>query len=76
MSVDFYNCAGKTDGNYIHPTDCTKFISCVAQQHAYERDCPKCDVDPVTCPNGRLHYDHASDTCLYADEAGCVTDPG
>ncbi|WP_392900902.1 chitin binding peritrophin-A domain-containing protein [Streptomyces sp. LN699] len=32
FTADFYSCADKADGNYIHPTDCTKFISCVAQQ--------------------------------------------
>lgn len=26
--VDFYDCTGKPDGNYVHPFDCTKFISC------------------------------------------------
>lgn len=30
---------GKEDGNYAHPTDPTKFISCV-QQDAYEQYCP------------------------------------
>jgi hypothetical protein len=74
-TVDFYDCTGKEDGNYIHPTDCTKFISCVDQTHAYERQCPECDPNPHECPNGYLHYDHPSDSCLYAYEAGCVTDP-
>jgi hypothetical protein len=74
--VDWYDCSGKSDGNYIHPTDCTKFISCVAQTHAYERDCAACHVDPVRCPTGRTHYDHPSDACLWANEAGCVTESG
>ncbi|MFJ3818129.1 chitin binding peritrophin-A domain-containing protein [Streptomyces sp. NPDC090056] len=72
--VDFYSCAGKPDGNYIHPTDCTKFISCVAQQYAYERDCAACHPNPDNCPNGKLHYDAASDACLWSYEAGCVTE--
>ena len=76
MSGAYYSCAGKVDGNYPHPTDCTKFMSCVAQTYAYERQCAKCHVDPVTCPNGYLHYSHADDSCLYADEAGCVTEQG
>lgn len=74
--VDWYNCAGKADGNYIHPTDCTRFMSCVAQTYAYERDCPACHVDPVRCPSGKLHYDAPSDSCEWADVAGCVTEQG
>jgi len=74
--VDWYDCSGKADGNYIHPTDCTKFMSCVAQTHAYERNCAECHVHPDTCPTGRTHYDHPADACLWANEAGCVTDPG
>jgi len=72
--VDNYSCAGKEDGNYIHPTDCTKFMSCVAQTYAYERDCATCHVHPTDCPNGKTHYDHPSDACLWAWEAGCVID--
>jgi len=72
--VDWYSCAGKPDGNYIHPTDCTKFMSCVAQEYAYERACPACDVNPDNCPTGRLHYDHGEDACLWSYEAGCVTE--
>jgi len=73
--VENYSCAGKADGNYIHPSDCTKFMSCVAQTYAYERDCASCHVNPTDCPNGKTHYDHPSDACLWAWEAGCVTDP-
>lgn len=71
--VNFYDCTGKPDGNYIHPTDCTKFISCVAGKYAYERDCPTCHVNPRDCPTGRTHYHAPEDACLWAWEAGCVT---
>jgi len=70
-----YDCSGREDGNYIHPSDCTKFMSCVAQQHAYERDCAACHVDENECPTGRLHYHHPADACLWFSEAGCVIDP-
>ena len=59
--VDWYDCSGKADGNYPHPYECTKFMSCVAQEYAYERNCAVCAYDPVRCPNGRTHYDPASD---------------
>ncbi|MFI7664831.1 carbohydrate-binding module family 14 protein [Nocardia sp. NPDC049526] len=39
--VDWYDCSGKEDGDYPHPDgDTTKFMSCVARSHAYERNCP------------------------------------
>jgi len=74
--VTWYDCSGKVDGNYIHPNDCTKFMSCVAQAYAYERNCADCHVDERECPTGRLHYDLPRDSCLWAYEAGCVTDGG
>ncbi|WP_194819873.1 chitin binding peritrophin-A domain-containing protein [Nocardia sp. XZ_19_385] len=73
--VDFFDCTGKPDGNYVHPHDCTMFMSCVAGQYAYERMSADCHVDPDNCPTGRLHYDHAQNACLWSYEAGCVTDP-
>lgn len=58
----------------MHPTDCTKFMSCVAGRYAYERNCAACDPDPADCPTGRLHYDLNSDACLWSYEASCVTE--
>jgi hypothetical protein len=75
-AADYYDCTGKPDGNYIHPTDCTKFMSCVAQTHAYERDCATCHYHPIDCPTGKTHYHEPSDACLWASEAGCVTASG
>ena len=31
--IDYYDCTGKNDGNYIHPFDCTKFITCQKACH-------------------------------------------
>jgi hypothetical protein len=69
--VDWYDCSGKADGNYPHPTHCTRFMSCVAQTHAYERQCATCHVHPTNCPEGQTHYDHPADACLWADETDC-----
>lgn len=55
-----YNCSGLPDGNYQHPTNCSKFISCVAGEYAYEMDCP-----------AGLHYDPSTDQCDYPEVAGC-----
>jgi hypothetical protein len=50
-------CADKLDGNYAHPSDPNKFVSCVAQTNAYERDCPEGytydpDTDMCVSPEG------------------------
>ena len=74
--VDWYDCSEREDGNYIHPNDCTKFMSCVARQHAYERNCAICNENPVNCPTGRLHYHYPQDRCEWADVAGCVVEEG
>ncbi|ODM87246.1 putative chitinase 3, partial [Orchesella cincta] len=62
--VDWYDCKGKPDANYVHPYDCTKFMTCVAQFYAYERDCVV-----------GLHYDPANDRCEWPEIVGCITDP-
>jgi hypothetical protein len=46
-------CVGKGDGNYSHPSDPNKFISCVAETYAYERACP-----------AGYTYDPGSDLCV------------
>jgi hypothetical protein len=68
--IDWYDCSGKRDGNYVHPSDCTRFISCSGSV-ASERDCANCHVDSVTCPEGRLVYNSTQDECLYADQTRC-----
>ncbi|WP_431045718.1 chitin binding peritrophin-A domain-containing protein [Streptomyces sp. P1-3] len=35
----WYDCSGHPNGDYLHPTDETKFITCANGRHAYERDC-------------------------------------
>ncbi|KFZ19979.1 hypothetical protein V501_00371 [Pseudogymnoascus sp. VKM F-4519 (FW-2642)] len=72
--IDYYDCTGRSDGNYIHPFDCHQFIKCHSGR-AGQRDCEKCHEDPLTCPDGRLSYHAPSDRCEYYDIAGCVTDP-
>jgi hypothetical protein len=68
--IDWYDCSGKEDGNYVHPTDCTRFISC-SGGIASQRDCANCNVDPVRCPEGRTVYNATVDACLWADETTC-----
>ncbi|KFZ02644.1 hypothetical protein V500_00051 [Pseudogymnoascus sp. VKM F-4518 (FW-2643)] len=72
--VDYYDCTGKSDGNYIHPFSCHYFIKCHSGRARLGR-CEFCHEDPLTCPDGQLSYYAPSDRCEYYDIAGCVTDP-
>lgn len=70
---DGYDCSNKEDGNYVHPTDCTRFARC-EDGVASEIDCPPCNVDPVRCPEGRLVSNATVDSCLRADETECESE--
>ncbi|ODM88473.1 Chondroitin proteoglycan-2 [Orchesella cincta] len=72
--IDWYDCSGEADGNYVHPYDCTRFISC-SGGIASQRDCANCDIDPVRCPDGRLVYDPSVDRCEWADTTTCSASP-
>jgi len=52
-------CVGKPDGNYPHPTNCTKFITC-SNQRKYE----------MNCPHG-LHFNSNLLMCDYPANANC-----
>ena len=65
--IDWFDCTNKPDGNYQHPADMTRFISC-SGGIASERDCATCLVAPVRCPAGRTVYATDVDACLWADE--------
>jgi len=71
--IDWYDCSGKGDGNYLHPTDCTRFISC-SGGIASQRDCANCDT-PGRCRDGRTVYNATKDECDWADVTECVVDP-
>lgn len=58
--IDWYNCKGVTNGNYYHPCDCHKFITC-SNGYASERNCAACMPDPVKCPDGRTSFDEPSE---------------
>lgn len=67
-----YDCSGKADGNYPHPTKCTHFVACVAQEYAYEMVC-------ATNDDGKpLHYvqdsgpNEQESYCDYPEKAGCA----
>jgi hypothetical protein len=68
----WYDCSGKQPGNYEHPYDCTRFITCDAGLVAIEFDCGECSNRPEACtPQNRLVYNVTVDMCLWADETEC-----
>lgn len=68
--IDWYDCKGRTNGNYPHPVDCTRFVTC-SNEIASERDCAICEYHPIRCPEGRLIFDSETNMCLFANEAKC-----
>jgi hypothetical protein len=72
--IGWYDCSGKRDGNYVHPTDCTRFISCSGGV-ASQRDCANCN-QPGRCIDGRTVYNATVDACLFADETRCENGNG
>ena len=55
-------CQGRNDGNYEHPTSCTKFIQCVGQRYVYIQNCPP-----------GLHYNKTSDQCDWPENVNCAS---
>ena len=69
--IDWLDCSGKPNGNYQHPHDCTRFITCV-DGIAWEHDCGSCENRPDNCtPEGRLVYSLEHDACMWPDEVEC-----
>ncbi|MCV3212868.1 chitin binding domain-containing protein [Plectonema radiosum NIES-515] len=67
-----YDCKGQPNGNYNHPYDCDKFITC-SNGYAYEMDCADCNISEGSehCPDGKLHYYKPLDRCEWANIAQC-----
>jgi hypothetical protein len=75
-NVDYYDCTGKANGNYIHPADCTRFITCTDGQAA-DMPCPLCGLDenPSQCAGSEyLFWDQTRDRCEWPDTTTCGTD--
>jgi hypothetical protein len=75
MDVDAYEreLLTRSYGNYPNPKDSTTFYE-VRADGLYLHKCPRCNVDPSTCPDGFLLYSPVWDLCKYADEANASGD--
>ena len=75
-NIDYYDCSAKPNGNYIHPTDCTRFITC-ANGRAADMACPDCNAHDEKCAGERyLVWDDAEDVkrCEWPQFTPCVTE--
>lgn len=59
-----FDCSDKDDGNYADPGNCTRFISC-SDGIASFRDCPMCQLAPVTCPSGSTVYNETVESVYF-----------
>jgi hypothetical protein len=75
-NVDYYDCHGKQDGNYLHPLDCTRFITC-SNGRASDMACGDCDKNNVHGCAGLdyLVYDKGADQCEWPVDTQCDTHP-
>ncbi|MFI6045265.1 carbohydrate-binding module family 14 protein [Nocardia sp. NPDC051321] len=63
-----FDCTGlREDQNYPHPTDPHKYVQCRGGT-AFEVQCPKCNFDAVSCPDGFLSFDQITNKCLFDNE--------
>ncbi|ODM88471.1 Endochitinase [Orchesella cincta] len=63
-------CYSLADGDYDHPDDCTKFVTC-SNRIAYEMNCATCHFDPLRCPTLRTVFDASAKGCVWANETTC-----
>ncbi|XP_021943297.1 uncharacterized protein LOC110841905 isoform X2 [Folsomia candida] len=73
--IDYYDCSGKPNGTYVHPTDCTRFIMC-SNGYASDMACPDCDLPNTLCHGSPyLTYDGFKERCEWPKITECIVDP-
>lgn len=73
--IDYYDCTGKATGNHVHPTDCTRFISCSAGGVASDMACPDCNQHDEKCAGEPfLRWSAATGNCEWPADTECSTD--
>jgi hypothetical protein len=75
-NVDYYDCQDKLKGNYTHPWDCTRFITC-SNGRASDMACADCDKNNAQQCAGLdyLVYDKSVDRCEWPADTQCDPDP-
>jgi len=70
--VRYFSCTGKPDGNYLHPFDCTRFITCHNGRSA-DMACGDCDLNNVNGCQGNpyLVYKLEKDWCDWPAITDC-----
>ena len=73
MNRDEYieSLTGGPNGLHPDPWDLTRYFA-VRDGVVRERECPECRRNPVICPEGRLRWDQATQSCRWADDAAYV----
>lgn len=73
--IDYYDCTGKATGKHVHPTDCTRFISCSAGGVASDMACPDCNQHDEKCAGEPfLRWSAATGNCEWPADTECSTD--
>jgi len=70
--VDYYDCSKNADGNYNHPTDCTRFITC-HNHRAADMACPDCDLNNIyeCAGNQYLVFNATENSCEWPRYTEC-----
>eukprot|EP01121_Diplochlamys_sp_Union-15-3_P018825 TRINITY_DN693_c0_g1_i1.p1 TRINITY_DN693_c0_g1~~TRINITY_DN693_c0_g1_i1.p1 ORF type:complete len:100 (+),score=13.13 TRINITY_DN693_c0_g1_i1:39-338(+) len=70
VPASIFDCSGKADGNYNHPTDCTRFITC-SNGRASDFACPDCGTSPKCHGRPYLKYSSPLNYCDWPEDAAC-----
>jgi hypothetical protein len=74
-NIDYYDCSGKPDGKYIHPSDCTRYIMCM-NGRAADMACPDCDPNNSQCAGSEYQrFNPQGGYCDWPSNIECITDP-
>lgn len=70
--IDYYDCSGKANGSYVHPSDCTRFIMC-SNGNAADMACPDCNGhDPQCDGEAYLRWSETTGNCEWPADTECV----
>jgi len=72
--IDYYDCTGKSVGNHVHPSDCTRYIACSTGGVASDMACAPCNQHDEGCLDQPfLHYNRSTGSCEWPATTTCVS---